>query len=187
MNQYNILPIGTRITNTRHGDGYILGNAHLRNNIYRKNTTDVNKPPMLVYYLTYFPSNKVRRYLAAKQFTVIESTNDINRDTALSYLPLVVNPIDIIHENKVPVGDANYYLGDWVRTDLFGEGIILSEGFYRPGQTGQSIYHHIYFPKTGIFEFEKERYQTLIRLADDKSRQQAKDIIRNQILMPAFS
>lgn len=111
MTQYNILPIGTRITNTRHGDGYILSNAHLRNNIYRKNTTDINKPPMLVYYLTYFPNNKVRRYLATKQFTVIESTNDINRDTALSYLPLVVNQI-IDNGVELTIEDIEHRIGN---------------------------------------------------------------------------
>lgn len=179
-----IYPVGTKIRNVQHGIGYILGNAHFRPNVRKLYK---HHPDRLIYHMTYFPDTKIRRYLNYKQFEIIEPANDINREIALSYLPAVVNTTDILYDDKVPIGDANFYLGDIIKTDLFGQGIILSEGFYRPGQNPKSIYHHVYFPETGEFEFSKEHHQTLIKLADDKSRQKALEIIRNQILTPAFS
>ena len=183
-----ILPIGTKIENNRHGTGYILGNAHFRKNIYPQHA---KKYPQLTYYLTYFPATQVRRYLpyiknSTSHFKIIEQTSPENREIALSYLPAVVNTTDMIFTNKVPIGDANFYIGDIVKTNLFGQGIVLSDGFYRPDRTRPIIYHHIYFPAIGAFEFEQERYMIPIKQATDQSITEAKAIIRNQILIPAF-
>ena len=178
-----IFPIGTKIKHNLHGIGYILGNGHIRPNVRKLYQHD---PLKIIFHMTYFPDTKVRRYLNYKQFEIIESATDENREIALSYLPAVVHITDILFDEKVPIGDANFYLGDIIKTDLFGQGIIISEGFYRPGNN-KSIYHHVYFPETGTFEFEKEYYQTLVKLADETTRQQAMAIIRNQILSPAFS
>lgn len=183
MHQYVILPIGTKIHNKLHGDGLIIGNAHLRNNIYRRRNSD---PPMLVYYMTYFPDIKLRRYLTTRAFEVTAPMDTNSQAIALSYLIDAVNPTkNLMH--AAPTGEANYYFGDWITTELFGHGIILSDGFYQPGKSKESIYHHVYFPNAAVFEFEREHYQTIVKLADKKSVQYAKSVIQNQILIPAFA
>lgn len=182
---YNFLPIGTRIvTKQRATIGYILGNAHFRNNIYRKKPTD---PNMVIYYLIYFPDTNIRRYLNNRQFTIIESPTDESTTFAITHLPLIVNPKDILSDTTVPIGGANFQIGDWVSTELFGTGIIISDGFYRPGSDHPNIYHHIYFPETGVFEFERERYCSLVRPATEQSSRQAIQIIQNQIIKPTIS
>lgn len=119
------------------------------------------------FYHVYF--FKTKKFGYAASFITVEPATDTTRQQARDILL-----------NALNTNCGRFVIGDTVEHPKFGTGIILSGGITR----GDRIYHHVFYPKTQTFGYNATF--SLITPVNDKSRAKAKDILFNNVLIPAF-
>lgn len=120
-----------------------------------------------IFYHAYFESHNTFSYVAS--FNTIQPADDVSIKRAQNILLNSLN-------NKL----GRFQHGDIVDHPRFGTGIILGNGNKR----GNRIYYHVFYPKTQTFGYNATF--SLVQESDDKTYHKAKDILFNNILIPAF-
>lgn len=120
-----------------------------------------------MFYHVYFEDRKTFGYAAS--FKTIQQPTDVTRKYAQDILLQTLN-------NHV----GRFQYGDIVNHPKFGTGIVLCNGIRRGGR----IYYHVFYPKTQTFGYNSTF--SLVQESNDKTYKKAKDILFNNVLIPAF-
>lgn len=121
----------------------------------------------LNFYHVYFFKNKTFSYAAS--FKTVQPATDSTREYAQQILL-----------NSLKAKQGRFMIGDLVDHPRFGTGLILSNGVKRKDR----VYYHVFYPKTQTFGYNATF--SLIEEATAKNLAKAKDILFNNVLIPAF-
>ena len=167
----------------RHGFGYIMGMQHIRNYNMAWYMIGISVHPNItpdagITHVVY--DTEPTRFK-----TVTEHSLSLVQDHALQFVK--------------PVTDLNKYewqlhVGDIVRNKTYGHGIILTGGYIRPERKGSTVYYHVYYFESDVFDYDcltnnKNGINNMI-LCDNhtpESRNLARRIIQECYLEPIFS
>ena len=119
------------------------------------------------FYHVYFFKNKTFGYAAS--FDTVQTATDISRQQAQNIL---------LESLQAKCG--RFVIGDLVDHPKFGTGLILNNGVKRSDR----IYYHVFYPKTQTFGYNATF--SLIEAVTDKNLAKAKDILFNNVQIPAF-
>lgn len=121
----------------------------------------------LNFYHAYFFAKKTFGYVAS--FKTIQTADDKTREQAQTILL-----------DSLKLKQGRFTIGDKVDHPKFGVGLILNGGVKRGGR----IYYHVFYPKTQTFGYNATF--SMIEETNAKNLAKAKDILFNNILIPAF-